>query len=462
MSYRTALEFLNRRGNEVQGIHLGLHRMQTLMGALGNPHLRYAVLHIGGTNGKGSVAAMSESILRHAGWKTGLYTSPHLVRVEERIRIGDRMISPRLLSALISCVRDAEAALLRDRHLERPLTWFEFVTCCAFHCFAREKVDIAVVEVGLGGTMDATNIVNPQVCVITGVSYDHQDLLGNTLAAIAGEKAGILKQGRPAITACTSPSALRVIRRMARVKGVPLVEIDTDCKIRILRRTEGRFIFDLRTPRRRYPGLRPSLAGEHQTRNAALAVCAVEALRSFPVRVLDIRRGIATTRWPGRLDLYRLDRRTLLEGAHNQEGARILRVYLESRHEMEIHLVFSALRDKDIRKMGGELFPLANSIHLAPLRNSRTADPKTILAAFKRLAPKTRVHGSSGEALRAAWQECSRKGLVVVTGSLYLLGELLPYIQKRLRGNHAKTGFLISRQKTAGYGSQKSGARSSR
>jgi dihydrofolate synthase/folylpolyglutamate synthase len=435
MNYRAALEFLNRRGNEVQGIHLGLHRAQALMEALGNPHLRYAVLHIGGTNGKGSVAAMSESILRHAGWKTGLYTSPHLVRVEERIRIGGREISPRQLASLISRIRDAEAVLLRGQRLERPLTWFEFITCCAFQCFAQEKVDVAVVEVGLGGTMDATNIVYPQTCVITGVSYDHQNILGRTLSAIAGEKAGILKPGRPAITACRAPAALRVIRRMARVKGVPLLEIDRDCKIRILRETADRFVFDLQTPRRYYPGLHLSLAGRHQMRNAAVAVCAVEALRPLPVRALDIRRGIAATRWPGRLDEYRLHRRTLLEGAHNQEGTQLLRAHLESRREKEIHLVFSALRDKDIRKMGGELFPVANSIHLAPLNNSRTADPKDIVSMFKRFASRIRIHGSSREALLAAWQESSRDGLVVVTGSLYLLGELLPYIQKRLRGD---------------------------
>jgi dihydrofolate synthase/folylpolyglutamate synthase len=423
----------------VLGIHLGLHRTLKVMNALGDPHLSYAVLHVGGTNGKGSVAAMSESILRQAGWKTGLYTSPHLIRIEERIRVRGREISQQRLAALISRIRNTETLLLHAKELERPLTWFEFITCCAFLCFAYEKVDVAVVEVGLGGTLDATNIVQPQVCVITGVSYDHQALLGNTLPRIAGEKAGILKRGAPAITACRSPSALRTIRRIALVTGVRLLEIDKVCTIRIRSRSAGRCTMDLRTPRRAYSGLRLSLAGDHQARNAATAVCAVESLNSFPVRVSDIRRGLAHTRWPGRLDEYRTRPRTLLEGAHNPEGARWLRAYLESRREQEIHLVFGALRDKDIRRMGRELFPLARSLHLTPLNNQRSADPNRVARMFRKFTSLIRLHGSSRAALRAAWQECSPGGLVVVTGSLYLLGELLPLVRKAERTGRSTT-----------------------
>ncbi len=430
LSGRGPLTLLARRGNEVQGIHLGLHRTLAVMGSLGNPHREYAVLHIAGTNGKGSVAAMSEAIFRDAGRRTGLYTSPHLVRVEERIRVGGHEIAPRRFAALISQIRDVEASLLRRKKIDRPLTYFEFVTCCAFLFFALEKVDVAVVEVGLGGTLDATNVVHPRACVITGISYDHRNLLGNTLAEIAGEKAGILKPGVPAMTACRAPSALRVIRAVARQKGVPLIEIDRDCTIRIRGERKGRYTFDLETPRRSYRGLRLALAGEHQVRNAALAVCAAEAIDSLPVRARDVREGLASTRWPGRLDEYRACRRTLLEGAHNPEGAQLLRAFLESRPESEIHLVFGALRDKDIRKMGNALFPLAGSIQLAPLNNARSADPKEVLAMFRRFAGKTRVHASSKEALKAAWQACSPKGLVVVTGSLYLLGELLPTVRR--------------------------------
>jgi dihydrofolate synthase/folylpolyglutamate synthase len=415
------------------------------MEALGNPHLAYAVLHVGGTNGKGSVAAMSESILRHSGWKTGLYTSPHLVRIEERIRVGGREVSPRVLAALISRVRDTETALLGAKELERPLTWFEFITCCALLCFKRERVDVAVVEVGLGGTLDATNIVRPQVCVITGVSYDHQNLLGNTLARIAGEKAGILKPGARAVTACNSPSALRVIRKIARVNRVPLLEIDRDCTIRIRGRSGGLCTIDLTTPRRSYSGLHLPLAGDHQARNAAAAVCAIESLESFRVRAADIRRGLRHTYWPGRLEEYRTHPRTLLEGAHNQEGARLLRLYLDSRHEREIHLVFGVLKDKDIRRMGRELFPLARSLHIAPLKNPRSADPGDIARNYRGDASRVRIHRSSRAALRAAWQECSRQGLVVVTGSLYLLGELLPLVRKAGRAARGGAAGGLSR-----------------
>jgi dihydrofolate synthase/folylpolyglutamate synthase len=429
MNHRETLEYLARKGNEVQMMHLGLHRTRAMMRALGNPQDRYRSIHIAGTNGKGSVAAMSESILRHAGLVTGLYTSPHLVRVEERLRINARQVSPRAFSNLATCIRRTEESLLGKKGLDRPLTTFEFLTCCAFLHFAEEKVDIALFEVGLGGKLDATNIIQPLVSVITGISLDHQNYLGSTLTEIAGEKAGIVKKNVPVISGCRAPAARRVIVDQAKTVHAPLLEMGRDASIRILRESQGCYAFDLRTPRREYKNLRVSLAGEHQTRNAGLAVMAVETLQDFPIKVADIRYGLAHTGWAGRLDEYRSRRRTLLDGAHNPEGARLLRDFLIRAKEKEVHLVFGAVRDKDIRGVGSAIFPVAASIHLTPLRNTRSSDPAEVAALHKRYRSRMRFHAGMREALYAAWKECSATGLVVVTGSLYLVGELLPLVQ---------------------------------
>ena len=429
MNHSEALEYLASKGNEVQMMHLGLHRTRAMMEALGNPQEKYPSIHIAGTNGKGSVAAMSESILRHAGLVTGLYTSPHLVRVEERIRVNGRQISARRFAALATRIRKTETTLLENKILDRPLTTFEFLTCAAFLNFAKAKVDIAVFEVGLGGKLDSTNIIHPLVSVITGISLDHQNYLGRTLTKIAGEKAGIIKEGVPVISGCNTPAPRRVICRQAKAVRAPILEAFQDCAIRNRRRTRGRFSFDLRTPRRQYRNLRLSLAGEYQVRNATLAVLAIEALKSFPIKIQDIRAGLAGTGWSGRLDEYQSRRRTLLDGAHNPEGAQLLRDFLIKEKEKEVHFVFGVVRDKNIRGIGSAIFPVATSIHLTPLVNTRSAAPAEVAAMHKRYAPRMKIHSNMREALRAAWKECSASGLVVVTGSLYLVGELLPFVQ---------------------------------
>jgi len=430
MNYKESIEFLRQKGNEVQMMHLGLHRTIAMMQALDNPQNAFPSIHIAGTNGKGSVAAMSESILRRAGFATGLYTSPHLVRVEERIRINGRPVSAQSFAALATRIRNVETALFRKGILDRPLTTFEFLTCCAFLHFARKRVDIAVIEVGLGGKLDATNVISPEVSVITGIALDHQNYLGNTLTLIAGEKAGIIKGGIPAISGCSNPEPRRVIRNQAKLVSAPLLELYRDAHIQNIRQRQGRCSFDLQTPCREYRNLRLSLAGEHQTRNAALAVMAVESLKSFHIKAGDIRRGLPETRWQGRLDEYEARRRTLLDGAHNPEGAKLLREYLLGRKEKEIHIVFGAVRDKDIQTISAALFPLATAIHLTPLVNTRSSDPGEVALMHPRFRSRITIHKNMRAALYAAWKKCPPSGLVVVTGSLYLVGDLLPLVQK--------------------------------
>lgn len=436
MTHHELIDLLARRGNEVQGMHLGLHRMHRILDALGNPQRSFPALHIAGTNGKGSVAAMVESVLRHVGWKTGLYTSPHLIRLEERIRVGGGTIGARQLARIADRVVSAENMLLKSDRIDRPLTYFEFLTACAFDHFAANTVEAAVVEVGLGGRLDATNVVLPRVCVITGVSYDHQHILGNTIEEIALEKAGIIKAGVPVISGCRLRAARRTIAKVAREAGAPLVEIAKGFDVDILRQAGGRCTIDLKTPARRYRQLRVGLAGTHQAWNAAIAVGAVEAFQGSGVGESAIRRGLAASEWPGRMDLYRARRRTLMDGAHNLEGAETLKAHLLRRNEAEIHLVFGVMSDKDAAGIGSLLFPLASRIHLTLLANPRSTPPSELAARFPGMRKRIRLHSGARRALRAAWDECPKNGLVVVTGSLYLIGELLEMVRTDAEGRH--------------------------
>lgn len=439
MNHRETLEYLDSKGNEVQMMHLGLHRTVAMLAALGSPHTRYPAIHVAGTNGKGSVVAMTEAILRESGLRTGMYTSPHLVRVEERMRVDGVPATAGAFSLLGTRVRLAEEELLKNGTMDRTLTTFEFLTCCAFLHFARKKVDVAVIEVGLGGKLDSTNVISPLVSVITGIALDHQQYLGRTIRKIAAEKAGIIKKGIPAVSGCGDPDAQDVVRRRASQVKTRLLEIDRDFQIQNVRRRAGRCTMDLQTPLRRYADLRLALAGEYQTRNAALAVMAVEiagaagaigAQSAVPVTVGAIRRGLAATRWEGRLDEYDSVRRTLLDGAHNPEAALLLRDYLKDRKEAEIHLVFGAVRDKNIQEVGAAVFPLAKRIYLTPLFNSRTSAPEDVAAMFPEHRQRMTVCKDMRSALRTAWKNCPANGLTVVAGSLYLVGELLPLVQK--------------------------------
>jgi dihydrofolate synthase/folylpolyglutamate synthase len=430
MNHKETLEYLNQKGNEVQMMHLGLHRTAAMMEALGNPHMKYPSVHIAGTNGKGSVAAMTEAILRAAGLVTGMYTSPHLVRVEERIRVGGVPVPASAFASLASDVRAAEETLLAKGILDRALTTFEFLTCCAFLRFARQKVDIAVMEVGLGGKLDATNVIKPLCSIITSIALDHQQYLGNTIKKIAAEKAGIIKKGIPVISGCGDPAAEEVVRRRAKAVKTRLLELGGDLVIQNVRMRGGRATMDLQTPARRYTNLKLSLAGEFQTRNAALAVAAVETLEQFGVGSGDIRRGLSGTRWEGRLDEYGAARRTLFDGAHNPAAAAILYEYLKQRKESEIHMVFGAMRDKNIQEVAAILFPLAKRIYLTPLLNTRAAAPEDIANMFPDCRGRMTICRDMTSALRTAWANCPPSGLTLITGSLYLVGDLLPVVKR--------------------------------
>ena len=433
MDHRKALEYLNQKGNEVQVMHLGTHRTSAIMEALGNPHMKYPSVHIAGTNGKGSVAAMIEAMLREAGLVTGMYTSPHLVRVEERVRVCGVPLRSELFDLVTADIRVMEETLLSEGTIDRALTTFEFLTCCAFLQFAREKVDIAVIEVGLGGKLDATNVIHPLCSVITSIAFDHQQYLGSTIEEIAAEKAGIIKKGVPVIAGCCNPAAGEVIRHRAETVGTSLLELGRDLVIQNTFMRDGRATMDLQTPTHCYTNIELSLAGEFQTRNAALAVAAVEALESFRIGDTTIYRGLSNARWEGRLDEYQALRRTLLDGAHNPAAAATLHDYLKQRNDTEIHMVFGAMRDKNIREVAALLFPLAKRVYLAQLSNTRAAQPEDVANMFPDFHDRIATHSDGETALSAAWANCPPSGLTLVTGSLYLVGDLLPVVQRYIQ-----------------------------
>jgi dihydrofolate synthase / folylpolyglutamate synthase len=441
MTHQEALAYLDSL--EVLGIRPGLERIRRLLGRLGDPQATFPSILIAGTNGKGSVAACMGSILRQAGHSPGVYTSPHLVRFEERIVVGETPIAPPILADLTAELRDVIAA---DRVLRNdPPTYFEATTSLAFLHFSRTHVPIAVLEVGMGGRYDATNVVTPLACAITPIALDHTLWLGRTLEEIAAQKAGILKPGVPASISSQPPEVLEVIRREARRVGAPLAWT-TDCQIRPLPRaagvapspggvvdSPGHFpdppVFSLVTPSgRRYPRLELSLRGAHQVENAVTSVLLAEQVSASGVAGIDpgtIAAGLAGSVWPGRLELIPGEPDLLLDGAHNPAGCATLAAYLEEYQSgRPTILVFAAMKDKPAAEMLDILAPWAQKIVLTRLPVARGEDPETLLRlAAARHSDAVRT-SSVVEALRRAREAAGPRALVVVSGSLYLVGEV--------------------------------------
>jgi len=444
MTYQEALAYLDSL--EALGIRPGLDRIEALLDRLGNPQTTFPSVLIAGTNGKGSVAAYLASILRQAGHAPGVYTSPHLVRFEERIVAGDRMIAEGDIAALVPEVRAAIAAEARLQ--ADPPTYFEATTALAFLHFSRCRVPIAVLEVGMGGRFDATNVVRPLACAITPVAMDHTQWLGGTVAEIAGQKAGILKSGVPAVLSAQEPAALEVIRAEAARLGAS-VTLTTACEVspgvggaaepsRSAGRP-GRFpdppIFSLTTPSGgRYPDLALSLRGVHQVENAVVAVLLAEILAAAGVRGIDgrsIAAGLRRAVWPGRLEIVPGRPELLLDGAHNPAGCATLAAYLQDHQRTRSTvLLFAAMKDKPADEMLAILCPLARKVIVTRVPVPRGETPE----ALRRLAlarhPDVAHADSIDEALHLARGAAGPDGLVVISGSLYLVGE----VKKALAG----------------------------
>jgi len=407
------------------GVKLGLDNIRTLLHGLGDPHRAFPSIHVAGTNGKGSVCAMLAEILRQNGLRVGLYTSPHLVRVEERIRVNGRMIPDRDFRRLLGILKTKSEELLAAKTLQAPPTYFEILTAAALLHFREKRVDCAILEVGMGGRFDATNAVTPLVSVITTVSMDHMEYLGNTIAAIAFEKAGIIKPGVPVISGVENDSARAVIRRRAREEKAPLIEVfGRDTSFRTLRRGRGEsFVYCSGDDIYR---LSPGLRGEHQGRNAAVAA-AVARVLDWPWRPLGektIEAGIKAARWEGRLEKISNRPTVYLDGAHNEAGAEAVASFIRTACPRPPVIVFAMMRDKAIGRVARVLFPRARKIVATTIPYKRAASPAEILAKAPAFKGKIILEPDLRQALALARRTAGPAGTVIVTGSLFLVGEV--------------------------------------
>lgn len=428
MFYPEAIQFLYDL--RLFGAKFGLENTLQLAALAGNPHDRLRFIHVAGTNGKGSTCAMLESIYRAAGLRVGLFTSPHLVSFRERIQVNRQLISQDAVVRLVEEMRALQcSAGVPPAFSSRDgcATFFEVVTVMALKFFAEQKCDLVIWETGLGGRLDATNIVTPLASVITNIQLDHQQWLGDTLGKIATEKAGIIKPGVPVLTATDEPEALAVIEHIARDKKAPLVKVARASRLQIAAKTAAL-----------------PLIGEHQKLNAALALATVELLqKQIPVAESEVHAGLADINWPGRLQLITREsgQKLLLDGAHNPAGAKVLRAALKrasvadpaDRYDHSqpgglaadgpITLILGVMQDKDWHHICETLAPLAARIYTVPVSSERSADPEALAEVCRRTNPVAGVIAC--HALGNALERAAGDGFVLLTGSLYLVGEAL-------------------------------------
>jgi dihydrofolate synthase/folylpolyglutamate synthase len=426
VNYDESVSYLLSLGHETLAIKLGLENVARLLARLGDPQDSFPSVQIAGTNGKGSTAAMLASVCRAAGIGAGLYTSPHLVSMRERVRVAGREIGRGEFARAATDVRAAAEGVARAS--QALPTFFEQVTALALVAFREARVELAVLETGLGGRLDATTAARATTVAVTPVALDHQEYLGNTLAEIAAEKAAIIRPGVSAVVAPQEPEAEEVILRRCRECNVEPRRATADIEVEEAS-DDGRLRVRLRTARDVYAGVRLALRGRHQLVNASVAVALAESLAEdgFPITREAVVRGLETAEHAGRLELYARARPALLlDGAHNPAGARALRAYLDEFAGGRVTMVFGAMRDKALAEVGAVLFPAAERLVLTEPRSPRAASVAELLRAVPVPPPSSTIAlaPSSTDALAIARAQTPPGGLVCVAGSLYLVGEV--------------------------------------
>jgi len=418
---------------ETFGIKLGLENISRLCEGLGHPERAFRSLHVAGTNGKGSVTAMTHAALRAAGISAARYTSPHLSDLSERFVIDDAPVDSAALESVVEDVLLCADRLQQSGVLSVPPTFFEATTAAAFELFRRASVEIAVVEVGLGGRFDATNVIAPIAGAITTIDFDHQQHLGHSLEAIAFEKAGIIKSGMTVVAGDLPAEALEVVRRAAAERGARLIEAahDTTCDVTIV---DGRARLTMQTPRAGYGPVTLGLRGEHQVSNARVAVRLLEAAAEAGTNIdrSAIETGLANAEWPARLELLTLEggRRVLLDAAHNPEGARALAAYLDRWHPGRPPLVIGVMRDKNVAEIVRTLLPRVSNVFATAAPTPRARTPEE-LAAHLREAGATDVIVEP-EPARAIERALEMSPMVCVAGSIFLVGAVRDGLMRRV------------------------------
>jgi dihydrofolate synthase/folylpolyglutamate synthase len=452
MSFEQALTYLLSLGHETLTIKLGLFNTEQLLAALGNPHDEFPAVQIAGTNGKGSVAVMLDSICSAAGIRTGIFTSPHLVSITERIKINGKTISEPDFARFTAQVKETAAALVRQGQLEALPTFFEHVTAIALLAFREAKVELAILETGLGGRLDSTTAAGADIVAITQIAMDHEEYLGHSLAEIAAEKAAIIRPGVNAIIAPQETVALDVIIGRCEAVGVeprfveppnhlvPLRDVPGRYRSRFCTASaDGRCVVTFSTDRDEYEDVRLGLRGRHQIANASIAIALAEALRErgFAISREGIIDGLRSAMHPGRLEIWESQPRVLFDGAHNPAAARALQEYLDEFVQQPITMIFGAMRDKALNEMAKVIFPAASQLILTELNNPRAASLEVLKLALTDSFDQSKVSYADfvDEALRIAEQVTPANGLVCITGSLYLVGA----VQQVLRETKART-----------------------
>ena len=423
--FETLEKIFNLRGGIID---LRLDRMRQALALFNHPENQFPSLHIAGTNGKGSTAALLHNILQQAGYRTALYTSPHLESFTERIRIGHEEI------AQAEVVSFADEIWQRTAEANVPLTFFEFITVMAFIYFARNRVNVAVIEVGLGGRLDATNVVTPLVSVITTIAKDHEAYLGPDELSIAREKGGIIKPRIPVICGKVSEPVTEVLQEIARLRESPAYFLGTSFSFLL----KNERLFDYIGIKQNLSGLALALRGRHQLANASLALAALELVNEhFPVPQAALRYGLETVRWPGRLEVISEWPLVILDGAHNPEGVRALAdALIELRQGRKIKLLFATMADKEWQLMVEMLAKLADEMIFTRVSMERSADPE-LLAKNIPVPIPSRVIQDSQTALAALLDRAQPDDILVVAGSLYLLGEVRPRLSKSFSSGDA-------------------------
>ena len=433
-TYESALKFLFSQTDYEQMLRVrynrdtfSLDRMRLLLKKLGNPHEKIRTVHIAGTKGKGSTATMLAEMLRACGHKVGLYTSPHITDVRERITINGEMISRAALAKLISKIERHIRSMADDKP-----TFFEIFTAMAFCYFSTQKIDIAVIEAGLGGRLDSTNVLKPTVCGLTSISLDHVQQLGKDIAAIAGEKAGIFKRDVPVVSVQQPPEATRVLKKAAKATKTALMftgeDIEFSYRVESSREDGCHARVCLTTPRSRFEHLLVPLLGEHQALNCGLALALLDQLKAKGMKIDDelAMNGLSEVYVPGRMELIRKDPRLLVDGAHNAASIQaLMRAIGQHIPYDSMVMVFGCAADKDIRGMMDQIATGADKVVFTKAAdNTRAAKPKDLAEMYEECSGRAAQTAETlSEALNIAHSAVSREDLICVTGSFYLIGE---------------------------------------